>query len=58
MVPDLNTVPAVDEVGVNEREAFLTFGQYFVFCSSDKRPPRDLAWVPRMRDRYDYLPGS
>ena len=45
----------IDDPNVGSMEAFQTFHQFLVFCSSGKRAGRELPWVAELRARYDYL---
>ena len=45
----------LDDPNVGNRYQFETFTQYLVFCNSGRTPPKKLAFVADIRERYDYL---
>ena len=43
----------LDDPNVGSRDAFLTFGQYFVYCSKSNRAPQELGFVKELRNRRE-----
>ena len=43
----------IDDPNVGSRDAFLTFGQFFIFCSKRNRAPRELGFVKELRNRRE-----
>ena len=48
----------LNDPNVGSRDAFLTFGQYLVFCATQTESQKPAEWVPELRRRYAYLPDS
>ncbi|MDJ0795071.1 MAG: hypothetical protein QNI98_12630 [Woeseiaceae bacterium] len=43
----------LDDPNVGSRDKFLTFDQYFVFCSKSNRAPQELGFVKELRNRRE-----
>ncbi len=43
----------LDDPNVASRDKFLTFGQYFVYCSNSNRAPEELGFVKELRNRRE-----
>ena len=43
----------IDDPNVGSRDKFLTFDQFFVYCSRRKRTPQELGFVKELRNRRE-----
>ena len=43
----------IDDPNVGSRDKFLTFDQFFVFCSKHNRAPQELGFVKELRNRRE-----
>lgn len=43
----------IDDPNVGSRDQFLTFGQFFVYCSNRNRTPQELGFVKELRNRRE-----
>ncbi len=43
----------IDDPNVGSRDMFLTFGQFFVYCSRRNRAPQELGFVKELRNRRE-----